>query len=975
MRKRVAGQVFGAVIAFGALSRVALAAPPVLTGEARQWHRATLTFDGPRVAEGGSPNPFRDVRLEVTFAHAASGESVRVPGFFAADGNAAETSATAGARWRAHFAPPRAGEWRWRVSCRTGKDVAIADDASGGRPWRALDGATGVLAVLPTDAAAPDFRARGALRYVGERYLRFAGDGTAFLKGGVGSPETLLGYADFDGTFRDTSTTHSPPAPVGLIPLPALEGGLHRYAPHLADWRPGDPAWKDGRGKGLIGGLNYLAAQGVNSIYFLTMNVNGDGRNVWPWTDPWVRDRFDVSKLDQWEIVFTHATRLGIALHVVTQETENDHLLDGGALGAERKLYYRELVARFAHHPALTWNLGEENVQSVERQKASAAWLSALDPYRHPIVIHNDHWHAKNLRETFDPLLGFAPVTGTALQDFHWNDVHGHVAQYVRASAAAGHPWVVAADELGGAPLGTLPDADDPGHDRPRVFGLWGTLLAGGAGVEWYFGWQNGSPHSDLSAESWRTREEMFRQTRLALEFFQQHLPFDRMQPMDELAVGHGVSCLATPGEVYLLHLPSGGATRFDLGPRPGLYEVRWFDPRRGGDLREGSVRRVRGPGLAWTGEPPTEPERDWVVLVRRVKETAPPPQAPAGAFVEAKPEDLGVHPVGLAHALTGWRMAAGRDGIDKAVVLRRGVLVHRGPRAGARQPLWSVTKSFTSTALGLLVGDGRVTLATEAASIEPALGPLYPNATLRHFASMTSGYSAPGRSRWGEASEDWSRTPYVPGPPLFPPGTRFAYWDEAQMMLGRLLTRAARQDLLAFLTERVFTPIGLTGVSWGTEGTVDGLPIRNGCTALEMSALELARFGHLILSRGRWGDRQIVPAEWVREATRAQVPASLNVADTDRRDLDGSGVYGFNWWTNGERADGARLLPHAPPGTFLALGLHHNVLVVVPEWEMVVVRLGEDDEPRDEWAALDDFLRRLGMAVSPLADDGRGEG
>jgi CubicO group peptidase (beta-lactamase class C family) len=110
-----------------------------------------------------------------------------------------------------------------------------------------------------------------------------------------------------------------------------------------------------------------------------------------------------------------------------------------------------------------------------------------------------------------------------------------------------------------------------------------------------------------------------------------------------------------------------------------------------------------------------------------------------------------------------------------------------------------------------------------------------------------------------------------------------------------------------------------------------------------------------------------------VREATRAQVPASVKVADTDRRDLDGSGVYGFNWWTNGEQADGARLLPHAPPGTFLALGLHHNVLLVVPEWEMVVVRLGEDDEPRDEWAALDDFLRRLGMAVSPLAEDGRG--
>jgi hypothetical protein len=161
----------------------------------------------------------------------------------------------------------------------------------------------------------------------------------------------------------------APPAPNPPIHLPSLKDGLHRYEPHVPDWRPGDPTWKGGKGKGLVGGLNYLASQGVNAVYFLTMNVNGDGRNVWPWTDPAVRDRFDGSKLDQWEIVFSHMTRLGLMLHVVTQETENDHLLDGGDLGPERRLYYRELVARFAHHPAITWNLGEENVQSPAQQR------------------------------------------------------------------------------------------------------------------------------------------------------------------------------------------------------------------------------------------------------------------------------------------------------------------------------------------------------------------------------------------------------------------------------------------------------------------------------------------------------------------------------------------------------------------------------------------------------------------------------
>jgi CubicO group peptidase (beta-lactamase class C family) len=966
------GVVPALLVAVLAPSAPALAAE--VDGERRMWHRVTLTFAGPATGEEATPNPFRDYRLDVTFTHPQSGQTRTVPGFFAADGHAAETSATAGDRWRVHFSPHREGLWRWRVRFRHGRDVAIAESGEAGEAWSPLDGRTGELTIGPSDKTPPDFRARGTLEYARGRYLRFAGEGSFFLKGGVGSPDTLLGYADFDGTWLDRATDRHPPAPNPPIHLPSLKDGLHRYEPHVPDWRPGDPTWKGGKGKGLVGGLNYLASQGVNAVYFLTMNVNGDGRNVWPWTDPAVRDRFDGSKLDQWEIVFSHMTRLGLMLHVVTQETENDHLLDGGDLGPERRLYYRELVARFAHHPAITWNLGEENVQSPAQREAMAAEIRRLDPYRHHVVIHNDHWHAKNLRETFDPLLGFEPFTGTAIQDFHWSDIHSHVRHYVRASARAGHPWVVSADELGGASFGTLPDADDPSHDQPRRFGLWGTLMAGGGGVEWYFGWQNGSPHSDLSAEDWRTREGMYRQTRLALGFFHEHLPFHRMEPADDLVVGHGVFALAAPGEVYAIYLPNGGGTRFDLGPQAGLYEVRWFDPRSGGPLREGSLRRVRGPGLAWTGGPPSEPDRDWLALVRRVEETAPATQFPGEEWRKAEPFDLGIEPAGLHHALNYWRMATGAKGTDRVVVARRGVVVHEGEEAGVAQGVRSVTKSFTSTALGLLLAEKGLSLDTPAAQLEPLLRERYPRATLRHFATMTSGYSAPGGSRWGEPSEDWSQTPYVPGPPLFLPGSAFAYWDEAQMMLGRVLARLAGRDLLALLDERVLRPIGARVAGWSAEGDVDGVPVRNGCTGVTIDPRSLARFGHLFLNGGRWGERQVVPAEWVREATRAQVGAALALADTDRRSLDGRGVYGFNWWANGVRPDGRLALPDAPPGVFYASGLHHNVLVVVPEWDMVIVRLGEGPAPPGGYeGVLNAFLRRLGMAVHPLDAPGGG--
>jgi hypothetical protein len=82
----------------------------------------------------------------------------------------------------------------------------------------------------------------------------------------------------------------------------------------------------------------------------------------------------------------------------------------------------------------------------------------------------------------------------------------------------------------------------------------------------------------------------------------------------------------------------------------------------------------------------------------------------------------------------------------------------------------------------------------------------------------------------------------------------------------------------------------------------------------------------------------------------------------------DGAGVYGYNWWVNGLRANHTRLLPDAPPGTFFASGLHHNLCIVIPEWEMVIVRQGTDGNPPDgTHAVLNSFLRRLSMAVSPL--------
>ena len=161
----------------------------------------------------------------------------------------------------------------------------------------------------------------------------------------------------------------------------------------------------------------------MNVIYFLTLNVQGDGNDVWPYTGYDERYRFDVSKLAQWERVFSHADSLGILLHVVTQETENERLLDDGDLGPQRKLYYREMIARFAHHPAILWDMGEENGpadfspdgQDDAQRKAMMSYFKATDPYQHPVMLHTHA--ARNPRyDVLNPLLGNSNLDGPSLQ-------------------------------------------------------------------------------------------------------------------------------------------------------------------------------------------------------------------------------------------------------------------------------------------------------------------------------------------------------------------------------------------------------------------------------------------------------------------------------------------------------------------------------------------------------------------------------
>jgi hypothetical protein len=563
-------------------------------GETRKWHKVTLTFDGPQTSEKAEPNPFLYYRLDVTFTQVKSGKSYHVPGYFAADGDAANTSANKGNKWRVHLAPDQTGVWKYSVSFRKGKDVAVSDERRAGESAGFMDGQTGSFYVGPTDKRGRDFRGKGMLKYVGRHHLRFADSGEYFLKAGADAPENFLAYKDFDGDFKFDG--HK-------------DNFIKDWAPHIMDWRPGDPTWQDGKGKGIIGAVNYLTSKGMNVFSFLTMNVGGDDQNVFPYINYDERLRLDVSRLDQWEIVFEHADKLGMYLHFKTLETENELLLDDGDLGTQRKLYYRELIARFSHHLALNWNLGEEINDATTEQKISwANYFWTTDPYQHHIVIHNGG------DPHYDMLGDASKLTGFSLQtskpDF--SQVHRRTRDYIDRSAAAGKSWVVACDEPGDASHGLITDAEDPTRDNARKNALWGNIMAGGAGVEWYFGYQH--PHSDLTCQDYRTREKVWDQCRYALEFFERYeIPFWDMKCEDELTANTEDYVLCRPGRVYLVYLKHGGKVR--LNTVAGNFSYGWFNPRTGdglnGLLDTGSIDTGRKAEVA------APDSNDWLLVVQ----------------------------------------------------------------------------------------------------------------------------------------------------------------------------------------------------------------------------------------------------------------------------------------------------------------------------------------------------------------------
>lgn len=225
-----------------------------------------------------------------------------------------------------------------------------------------------------------------------------------------------------------------------------------------------------------------------------------------------------------------------------------------------------------------------------------------------------------------------------------------------------------------------------------------------------------------------------------------------------------------------------------------------------------------------------------------------------------------------------------------------------------------SVSKTFTATAVGLAIAEGKLSLSDKVISFFPDKLPSEVSDNLkkmevRHLLTMSSGHDVePSFRALGEGA-DWVEA-FLAHPFVHEPGTFFVYNSLGTYMLSAIVQKVTGEKVIDYLTPRLFEPLHIEGATW--QESPQG--INTGGWGLYLKTEDLAKMGQLILQRGKWNGEQIVPAEWIDEATTSHVasrPAGMRPEQITFKaeDSDWLQGYGYQMWRcrhNAVRADGA---------------------------------------------------------------------
>jgi len=260
-------------------------------------------------------------------------------------------------------------------------------------------------------------------------------------------------------------------------------------------------------------------------------------------------------------------------------------------------------------------------------------------------------------------------------------------------------------------------------------------------------------------------------------------------------------------------------------------------------------------------------------------------------------------------------------------MLLRHGVVVAEGwwspYRAEHPHLLNSVSKSFTSTAIGLAVAEGRLSIDDTVMSFFPSSAPddmneNLPALRIKHLLSMSTGHAEDTISvLLSRTDGDWIRA-FLGVPIRYTPGTHFIYNSGATYMLSAILQKITGMSLLDYLQPRLLTPLGIANANWDTSPQ----GIQMGGWGLSITTEAIARFGQLYLQKGLWNGQQIVPTAWIEEATAYQVSTVSNTSS------DWQQGYGYQFW-------------RCQDGAYRGDGAFGQYCIVMPDQEAVLAITG----------------------------------
>ena len=306
-------------------------------------------------------------------------------------------------------------------------------------------------------------------------------------------------------------------------------------------------------------------------------------------------------------------------------------------------------------------------------------------------------------------------------------------------------------------------------------------------------------------------------------------------------------------------------------------------------------------------------------------------------SLVRSTPEAEGVSSEAISNFIDA--VAKSKHELHSFMIIRHGKVVSEGwwnpYRSDLKHTLYSCSKSFTATAVGFAVNEGKLTVNDKVISFFPEdlpaqISPNLAELRIKDLLSMSVGHEKEP-STIIATSDNWVKE-FLNTPIKYQPGTKFLYNSPATYMLSAIVQKVTGEKIIDYLKPRLFDPLGISGIDW----EVDPKGINTGGWGLRLKTEDMAKFGQLFLQKGKWNGKQILPASWVEEASTMKIMQDPNATQSKKDSSDWLQGYCYQMWrcrNNGYRADGAN-------GQFI---------IILPEKDAVIAITAEAPDMQGE--------------------------